>query len=105
MRKNVPSDTHSIEVVVAAALKRKAVLWEILGLLVAIGFGIVALSAVTNAIITHNTELLAAKAIFASAAKPELASVDIQVVKTESVRDSIQLPGQVYPNSPVKKSR
>lgn len=98
----MPTESHRLEVVAEAKHRRKAVVWEVFGLVVVLALGAGALAAVVGAIISHGRELEEAKERLAAEAKPELAPVDVQTVRYETVRDSIQLPGLVFANLDVK---
>lgn len=100
--RGVLSESHRMQVVAEAKHKRKAIVWEIIGLLVVLAAGAAALTLVVSAIIAKSGELAAAKEKMAAEAKPEFAAVDVQTVKVETVRDSIRLPGLVFANLAVK---
>lgn len=98
----MPSESHRLEVVAEAKQKRKAIVWEVFGLLLVLAAGAAALALVVNMILAHGAELEAARDRLAAEAKPELTPVDVLTVRYETVRDSIQLPGLVYAHLEVK---
>lgn len=98
----MPTESHRLEVVAEAKNRRKAIVWEVFGLVLVLALGAGALVMVVGMIVAHGQELQEAKERLAAEAKPERAPVDVQVVRYETVRDSIQLPGLVFANLDVK---
>ena len=92
----MPTESHRLEVVAEAKSRRKAIVWEVFGLLLVFALGVAAIGIVVDMIMTHSATLQAEKAALAAETKPELAPVDVQAVKFETIRDSIQLPGLVF---------
>jgi hypothetical protein len=91
-----------MEVVAEAKHRRKAIVWEVFGLLLVLGAGVVLFGFLIQAIGDRSAELEAEKERIAAATGPEYVPVDVQIVAAESVRDSIRLPGLVSANVAVR---
>ncbi len=98
----MPTESHRLEVVAEARHRRKAVVWEVCGLLLVLAVGAAALAVVVRTIQANSAALKAEEERLAAEAKPEPAPVDVQVVTSGTVRDSIRLPGMVCPNVKVR---
>ncbi len=98
----MPTESHRLEVVAEAKHGRKAVVWEVCGLLLVLAVGSAALAVVVRTILANSAALRVEEERLAAAAKPEPEPVDVQVVTSGTVRDAITLPGVVFPNVNVK---